>query len=962
MQNNNSSNQNASLKAGQNQNPDQNVKPKFKCKDCDFHCSSLQNFRIHLQMAHQTTNETIEKLNALKKAVEEIKKVQPVRNFQPEIKNVNPTGNVQAARNVNPAGNVKPGAVQKPTIISKPFVPYAQAVRNVNPAGNVQPGVMKMTPAIRHPFVLNAQAERNLNPTGNVQPGAVQTPSSIRKPFVPNVQAIMVMNPAGNVQPGAVKMTHKIRKPFIPNAQVIKKLNPMDNVQPVQGKKVIPARNIQPEKQKEKPAVQPEIIPESIGRNIVKLKDYMSRRDREPLIGLEYVLEYNTKSITNQIEPKYFCELCECDLELDPMVEHLAGFGHRKLYLAKEYPYVLKAQSSSKEDPSQFIRRMALEIEREEGTKMYLVDSSIWPDTMMTLRTADRKMRKKSRWSDDKNDETRMKKALAYLESFEIDSEIEATTVTRLCEKLTANLKFYSTNAMQVALFPSRVAKAQDVAMSLVKNVANQRRHNAKQKKSKANKRPPSLEGNSNLEKVGIRSGFPGNNFQNSGAVQNMQQPPPYQQQGQQNAFNPPMDAKQNLLGAPLYQQAPQNTFVPPMNANQNVPRAPLYHQAQQNAFVSPMNAKQNMPSAQPYQLAWKKTFVPLNANQSVPEAFTSKENETSQKADDSILKNISQDDTQFFKKLVSLLEALPQNAPLSEGTQPNSKLQMLKSLLLSQKNAEQEQANLKLMTQIASMVKDTITAQNANLNQHLMMLMTSQNSTPMVMPTAPLNNSLMAPMQINNNSAMNTAGLASGIQGVGNMPMNMNSMMPYQNFGTQVYGQMGEIETKSMNPNAYQVPPAQMQNYPSTSQTINPQPTSQSLNYNSYGNSSQVVNPKYDDLKETPYSRVGLPAGSSQTPRNDYYDNTRGELGMQEPRPQNSLRSYNSSDWDDQGGDMPYIKRARLEEHTKDESLESLGINTAGMPEELLKRLRGKDLFTASAILSEYSERRSGK
>ncbi|XP_077125751.1 uncharacterized protein LOC143782312 isoform X2 [Ranitomeya variabilis] len=1059
MQNNSSGNQTSTPKEGSNQDPDPTVKPKFKCKDCNFYCSSLQNFRIHLQMAHQTTNETIEKLSALKKAVEEIKKVQPVRNFQPEIKNENPAGNVQQAqpvRNVNPAGNVQP-AVQKPTTISKPFIPYAQAVRNVNPAGNVQPGAMQMTTPVRKPFIPNAQAVRHMNPAGNVQPGAVQmaTPvrkpfipngvlqmaTPIRKPFVPNVQSIMVMNPAGNVRPGAVKMTPNIRKPFIPNAQPVRNVNPAGNIQPAQERKLNPAQNTQhvQEKQNAKPAgnLQPEVIPESSGRHIAKLKDYMSRRDREPLIGLEYVLEYNTKSITKQIEPKYFCEICECDLDLDPMVEHLAGFGHRKLYLAKEYPYVLKAQSSTKEDPSKFIRRMALEIEREEGTKMYLVDSSIWPDTMMSLRAADRKMRKKSRWADDKNDEARMKKALAYLESFEIDSEIEATTVTMLCEKLTANLKFYSTNAMQVALFPSRVAKAQDVAMSLVKNVANQRSrmHNANQmtsqpkKASQKKKKQPSLQGNPNLEVLGDRrSGFPGTNVQNISAVQNMPIPPPYQQapqnappyqQAPQNAppyqqapqnAPPYQQAPQNAppyqqapQNAPPYQQAPQNAFNPSINANQNLLGAPVYQQqAPQNAFVPPMNAKQNMPSAQPYQVAWKKTFVPLNANQAVPEAFTPKENETPQKADSSSVKNASQDDAQFFRKLVSLLEVIPQNSTLPEGTQPNSKLQMLKSLLLSQKNEEQEQANQKMMAQIASMVKDTISAQNANLNQQLMMLMASQKNA-MGMQTASLNNSLMAPMPVNN-PVMNTTGLVPGGQNVGNTQMNVNPMMPYQNFGTQVYGQVGEMAAKSMNPNAYQGPPPEMQNYPSTSQTINPQPTSQSLNYgygnamgdsytsqrggisnsitavqseqtytnvgdkprvydkqwdNSYGNSSQVVDPKYGDLKEKPYSRVGLPPSSSQTRHNDYYDNTRGEMGRQEPRPQ---RSYNSPGWDDQEGDMPYIKRARLEENTKDESLKSLGINTAGMPEELLKRIRGKDLFTVSAILSEYSERHSGK
>lgn len=45
------------------------------------------------------------------------------------------------------------------------------------------------------------------------------------------------------------------------------------------------------------------------------------------------MLEYCLLSEAGEIETKYYCELCECDSDVDRMVEHLAGFGHRKNYL-----------------------------------------------------------------------------------------------------------------------------------------------------------------------------------------------------------------------------------------------------------------------------------------------------------------------------------------------------------------------------------------------------------------------------------------------------------------------------------------------------------------------------------------------------------------------------------------------------------------------------------------------------
>ncbi|XP_075682931.1 uncharacterized protein LOC142651757 [Rhinoderma darwinii] len=713
-----------------------------------------------------------------------------------------------------------------------------------------------------------------------------------------------------------------------------------------------------------------------------------------------------------------------------------------------------------------------------------------------------------------------MKKALNFLETFEIDNELEATTVARLCEKLTTNLKFFNNKARADALFPVRVARAQDVAMSLMQNAERQNTNlqNPTQKKSKPkippqpNKRPPAFPGNPNLnQNVGMQSGFPGPNFQNLNAGMQSGFPGPNFQNlnpgmqsgfpgpnfqnlnaGMQSGFPGPNFQNHNAgmqsgfpgpnfqnlnagmqsgapgpnvqnLNAGMQSGVPGQNFqnrnagmqsgVPGQNfQNRNAgmqsgvpgqnfqnPNAGMQsgfpgqniqnpNAGMQSGFpgrnFQNSDPPKNMPQAPLYQKPQQHPFAPSikkQAMQGGPSMPKIKVNapKAENTQSDAFLKDISQEDTQFFSKLMSLLEALPQNASLSDNTQMNSKLLMLKSMMVNQKSAEHEQANQKLMTQLASLVQDTISAQNASLNQQLMMLMSSQNSTSMVMQTASLRNTTMAAgtIQVNENSVMNRAGIVPGIQGLGNMQTNVNSLMPFnQNFGKQACGQMGENASRPMDRNAYQGPQVEMQTYPSTSQnydnsvernylpqgdpyvrqkdgTVNSltsgqnekmiipstdvgyKPSAYDKEWDSsyYGDkSTPVPEPRYVDHTEeqTPYTRVSLSPSSAQ---NKYDDYTRGEVGTQDTRHRhdlNSSRSYNSSEWEDQESDMRYNKRAKLDmndrsdrlESYNNRSLESRGINTAGMPDELLKRIQGKDLFTVSAIISEYSERRSGK
>ncbi|KAM5170727.1 uncharacterized protein ACMZJ9_003605 [Mantella aurantiaca] len=234
-----------------------------------------------------------------------------------------------------------------------------------------------------------------------------------------------------------------------------------------------PAPSDASEKQK-KPDPMPSVpgmIPEHIRRSVFVLKDYIGRKDREPIIGLEYILEYKVQVNSDEIKTKYFCEICEMDSGVVPMLDHLCGFKHRKLYCGKEYPYVLKALFSTKEDRAVFMRRMATEIEKEEGTKTYKMDPLIRMVPVMNVKSTEAKQSKrKTRWDSEGDRQKKMKQALDYLDLYKVDSEAQATAVEKLLEKLTADLKFHTDKLKEEALFPAKVARARDVAMSLMRN------------------------------------------------------------------------------------------------------------------------------------------------------------------------------------------------------------------------------------------------------------------------------------------------------------------------------------------------------------------------------------------------------------------------------------------------------------------------------------------------------------
>nr|XP_021384377.1 uncharacterized protein LOC110469698 isoform X1 [Lonchura striata domestica]XP_021384379.1 uncharacterized protein LOC110469698 isoform X2 [Lonchura striata domestica] len=171
---------------------------------------------------------------------------------------------------------------------------------------------------------------------------------------------------------------------------------------------------------------------------ITCLKDFMNDpRREEPLIGLEHVVEIRFEG---RREPRYECRLCGCNSEVAPMIEHLSGYKHRREYISKEFPDKMRRKPTDvREYKVSFFRRLAGELEKSEGLKMYQMEGYTRPATSSPLK-------KKARWEDDnkhENDPVRKQKALEFLETFHITSDSEATLVVRLTQGLMEALKAF---------------------------------------------------------------------------------------------------------------------------------------------------------------------------------------------------------------------------------------------------------------------------------------------------------------------------------------------------------------------------------------------------------------------------------------------------------------------------------------------------------------------------------------
>ncbi|XP_072910359.1 uncharacterized protein [Hemitrygon akajei] len=93
----------------------------------------------------------------------------------------------------------------------------------------------------------------------------------------------------------------------------------------------------------------------SIGSKI--LEDHIKKSNfMEALIGLDFLTEYHYKE---QFKPMYYCELCHYELTLKPMLAHISGYKHMKMYMRRRHPN----SSFSKH----IVKYEAAEIEKTNG-------------------------------------------------------------------------------------------------------------------------------------------------------------------------------------------------------------------------------------------------------------------------------------------------------------------------------------------------------------------------------------------------------------------------------------------------------------------------------------------------------------------------------------------------------------------------------------------------------------------
>ncbi|XP_067866438.1 uncharacterized protein [Heterodontus francisci] len=95
---------------------------------------------------------------------------------------------------------------------------------------------------------------------------------------------------------------------------------------------------------------------------------FMSWNVDEPLIGLNYVIEYRRDGGR---DPMYECTLCDFTGYLRIFVSHLAGFKHRMNYMSKEYPEMMKwdATKLKQEELCIIVKERAAIIEKLEGRR-----------------------------------------------------------------------------------------------------------------------------------------------------------------------------------------------------------------------------------------------------------------------------------------------------------------------------------------------------------------------------------------------------------------------------------------------------------------------------------------------------------------------------------------------------------------------------------------------------------------
>uniref|UniRef100_A0A6I8T2T8 Uncharacterized LOC100145148 n=1 Tax=Xenopus tropicalis TaxID=8364 RepID=A0A6I8T2T8_XENTR len=148
----------------------------------------------------------------------------------------------------------------------------------------------------------------------------------------------------------------------------------------------------------------------------INLEDYvLCRKRKEPLIGLQYIVQMNSDV---RSETAFQCNLCLKKGPLYCIMQHLKSFKHRLNYIRQKYDHILPLYGKNTPFYEQelILREQAKEIEQSEGS-----------NKMKILHLADQQ-----------------EAVLKYLDSFTIRSQEEANIVQDLTNKLEAAVQVFN--------------------------------------------------------------------------------------------------------------------------------------------------------------------------------------------------------------------------------------------------------------------------------------------------------------------------------------------------------------------------------------------------------------------------------------------------------------------------------------------------------------------------------------
>ncbi|XP_053570354.1 uncharacterized protein LOC128660492 [Bombina bombina] len=740
------------------------------------------------------------------------------------------------------------------------------------------------------------------------------------------------------------------------------------------------------------------------------LQAYYNQELREPVVGLEYVVEYKGQNVK---EGPYACELCKFDGDVYSIIQHLTSFKHRKIFMAKKYPFVLKAPLSESENKIHFLKRMAREIEKEEGKKFYRVKPDRTYQAMKQELPAYKALQERSynKWHLGQNKHIIMNSALDYLDSFELDSDSEINNVKEIAQKMALGLRMYALSANQNTAF---TVQANNVALAILEST----------NKLGTFEKPSQLHIGPGKEHNQVATGE--------------------SRDSQTHSSNHPVanDSQSFLNSASVL---PHQEAWKSLQSSQPVNQRGVYAQPC-NDVLTETGPAQKLKFSQSSQDPTQKTGSGLKIDtpmlsQECAQNNTSQSVQYSNMQTDSLPKNATASEKiQFFKKLMDLLSAVPKHK--LDNVQVDPKLVLLKALLKNKSqssanmsavgtnviNVDTSQLNPNSIKQVSSMAQNNSTKNaQSNPDDHTELLtnqhLVNQIKSFQMLVILTLKKSI-SNMQIQQDyiSTKQNYGY-EGSQGTKVDPMLYHGSLanaPYSNADFRTYA-TDEIPQNQYSDDAL-YPYSQKYGLESTRGSSFSEQSAVDIaaNTSAYQNdgylkhsatnvdSGPSVYQSYNYVEQQPgtsyadsylSTTVSEIAKSIQNKMQQEYSQTREEIYTQladERRRELTSHSrspiyvstndYEQPVWEKcnshtrdrecDRGDMYSTKRARMDtDHNRPfSSLERIShrsskyptsspdINKEDLPADILKRIKGKDEFTVSAILSEYAERRWSK